>query len=70
LAVILDSKLNWKLHIDNRIQKASRVIGKNMGSETDGGVLDIHLGNKIDVDICRIGLGEENTYGHCILAWV
>jgi hypothetical protein len=36
-----------------------------MGSETDGGVLDIHLGNKIDVDICRIGLGEENTYGHC-----
>jgi hypothetical protein len=35
LGVILDSKLNWKFHIDNKIQKASipywlcrRAIGK------------------------------------------
>jgi hypothetical protein len=27
-----------------------------MGSETEGGVLDIHFGNKTDVHICRISL--------------
>jgi hypothetical protein len=33
-----------------------------MGSETEGGVLDIiHYGNKTDVDICRISLVEKNT---------
>jgi hypothetical protein len=38
LVVILDSKLNWKFHIDNRIRKASiaywkcrRAIGKTWG---------------------------------------
>jgi hypothetical protein len=32
-----------------------------MGSETEGGVLEIHFGNKTDVDICSIGLVENNT---------
>jgi hypothetical protein len=55
--VILDSKLNWKFHIDNRIRKASiampQGIRKNMRSETEGGVLDIHFRNKTDVNICQ-----------------
>jgi hypothetical protein len=34
---------------------------KNMGSEAEGGVLDIHFGNKTDVDICDISLVEKNT---------
>jgi hypothetical protein len=38
---------------------------KNMGSEIEGGVLDIHFGNKTDVDLCRISLVEKNTYDHC-----
>jgi hypothetical protein len=58
LGVILDSKLNWKFHVDYRIRKASiaywQCRRKNMGSEIEGGVLDIHFGNKTDVDICRI----------------
>jgi hypothetical protein len=52
-----------------------------MGSETEGGVVDIHFGNKTDVDICRISLVEKNTSDHCLkknslvissglLAWV
>jgi hypothetical protein len=36
-----------------------------MGSETEGGVLNIHFGNKTDVDICRISLVEKNTSDHC-----
>jgi hypothetical protein len=36
-----------------------------MGSETESGVLDIHFGNKADVDICRISLVEKNTSEHC-----
>jgi hypothetical protein len=36
-----------------------------MGSETEGGVLDIHFGNKTDVDLCRISLVEKNTSDHC-----
>jgi hypothetical protein len=35
-----------------------------MGSETEGGVLDMHFGNNTDVDICRISLVEKNTYDH------
>jgi hypothetical protein len=34
---------------------------KNMGSETEGGVLDIHFDYMTDVDICRISLVEKNT---------
>jgi hypothetical protein len=34
---------------------------KNMGSETEGGVLDIHFGNKTDDDLPRISLVEKNT---------
>jgi hypothetical protein len=36
-----------------------------MGTETEGGVLDIHFGNKTDVDLCRISLVEKNTSDHC-----
>jgi hypothetical protein len=36
-----------------------------MGSRTEGGVLDIHFGNKTDVDLCRISLVEKNTSDHC-----
>jgi hypothetical protein len=36
-----------------------------MGSETEGGVLDIHFGNKTDVDICHISFVEQNTSDHC-----
>jgi hypothetical protein len=36
--------------------------GKNMGSETKGGVLDINFGN---VDICLLNLVEKNTSDHC-----
>jgi hypothetical protein len=36
-----------------------------MGSETEGGVLDIHFGNKTDVDIWHISLVEKNTSDHC-----
>jgi hypothetical protein len=32
-----------------------------MRSETEGGYLDIHFGNKADVDICQISLVEETT---------
>jgi hypothetical protein len=32
-----------------------------MGSEIEGGILDIHFGNKTDVDLCRIILVEKNT---------
>jgi hypothetical protein len=51
-----------------------------MMGETEGGVLEIHYGNKIDVDICRFSLVEKNTSEHCnknslvissgLLAWV
>jgi hypothetical protein len=50
-----------------------------MGTETEGDVLDIHFGNKTDVDLCRIILVEKNTSDHCknslviscvIFAWV
>jgi hypothetical protein len=30
-----------------------------------GGVLDIHFGNKTNVDICRISLVEKNRSDHC-----
>jgi hypothetical protein len=43
LGVILDSKLNWKFHIDNRIRKAS--IAYWQCRRARGGVLDIHFGN-------------------------
>jgi hypothetical protein len=36
-----------------------------MGSETDGGVLDTHFGNKTDVNICCISLVEKKTSDHC-----
>jgi hypothetical protein len=36
-----------------------------MGIETEGGVLDIHLGNKTDDDLYRISLVEKNTSDHC-----
>jgi hypothetical protein len=36
-----------------------------MGSETEGGVLDIDFGYKTDVDLCRISLVEKNTSDHC-----
>jgi hypothetical protein len=36
-----------------------------MGSETEDGVLDILLGNKTDVDSCRISLVQKNTSDHC-----
>jgi hypothetical protein len=36
-----------------------------MGSQPEGGVLDIHFGNKTKVDICRISLLEKNTSDHC-----
>jgi hypothetical protein len=36
-----------------------------MGTETEGGVLDIHFGNKTDVDLCRISLVGKNTSDHC-----
>jgi hypothetical protein len=80
----LGGKLNWKFHIDNRIRRASVLTlmpygnRKIMGSETEGGVLDIHFGNKTDVDLCRISLVEKNTSDHCknslvissgLLAW-
>jgi hypothetical protein len=32
---------------------------KNMGSETEGGVLDIHFGNNTDDVICHIS-GKEH----------
>jgi hypothetical protein len=35
---------------------------KNMESKTEDGVL---VGNKSDVDICRISLEEKNTSDHC-----
>jgi hypothetical protein len=51
-----------------------------MRSETEGGVLDVHFGNKTDVDLCRISLVEKNTSDHYkknnlvissgLLAWV
>jgi hypothetical protein len=54
-----------------------------MGSETEGGVLDIHFGNTTDVDIIYcISLVKKNTSVHCkksvwsypasseLLAWV
>jgi hypothetical protein len=53
---------------------------KYMKFEFEGGVLDIHFGNKTDVHICRICLVEKNTSDHCkknssvissgLLAWV
>jgi hypothetical protein len=36
-----------------------------MGTETEGGVLDIHFDNKTDVDLYRISLVEVNTSDHC-----
>jgi hypothetical protein len=36
-----------------------------MGTETEGGVLDIHFGNKTDVDLCRISLVQKDTSDHC-----
>jgi hypothetical protein len=36
-----------------------------MDSETEGGVLDIHFGDKTDVDIRRMSLVEKNTSDHC-----
>jgi hypothetical protein len=36
-----------------------------MGSETEGGVLDINFSNKTDVEICRIRLVEKTTSDHC-----
>jgi hypothetical protein len=70
LGVILDSNLNWKFHIDNRIRKDSIANWQcsnrqNMTSETDGGVLAIHFGKKNDVGICRISLLEKNSSDHC-----
>jgi hypothetical protein len=59
----ISSKLNCKFHIDNRIPKAS-IVGV-MGSEAEGGVLDMHFGNKTDFDICRISLMENNASDHC-----
>jgi hypothetical protein len=36
-----------------------------MGTETEGGVLDIHFDNKTDVDLYPISLVEVNTSDHC-----
>jgi hypothetical protein len=36
-----------------------------MGSETVGDILDIHFGNKTDVDLYRISLLEKNSSDHC-----
>jgi hypothetical protein len=38
---------------------------KNMGAESEGGILDIHFGIKTDVDVYRISLVEKNTSDHC-----
>jgi hypothetical protein len=72
LGVILNSKLNWKFHIENRIRKASvaylqchREIGKTWSLKPKTSVLDIHFCNKTDVDICRISLVEKNTSDDC-----
>jgi hypothetical protein len=35
-----------------------------MGSKSEGGVMDIHHGNKTNVDLCRISLVEKNTSNH------
>jgi hypothetical protein len=36
-----------------------------MESKIEGSVLDIHFGNKTDVDICRTNLVEKNKSDHC-----
>jgi hypothetical protein len=42
-----------------------RGVRENMGSETEGGRLDIHFGSKTDVDICHYSLEKKNTSDHC-----
>jgi hypothetical protein len=63
VGVILESKLNWNIHIDNRIRKASkacwqcrRAIGKPWGLKPKVvyWICNIHFGNQSDVDLCRI----------------
>jgi hypothetical protein len=50
-----------------------KAIGKTWGLK--GGVLDIHFGNKTDVDKCRISLVENDTSDQCkktayALGWI
>jgi hypothetical protein len=62
LGVILDEKLNWNSHIDHRMSKSDR---ENVGTETKGCVLDIHLGGETHFDLRCLTVMEKSVTNKC-----
>jgi hypothetical protein len=69
LGVILDKKLDWKAHLENKIRKAciavSSCCGKDLRIITEGGGLAIHFRGKAHSFVCFAGLVEENGAEKC-----
>jgi hypothetical protein len=53
LGITLDMGLTWKKQLDKVINKASqRHIWENLGTETNGDILDMHCGSKTHSYLC------------------
>jgi hypothetical protein len=65
LGVILDNKLDWKAHLENRMRKACiaywqcrRTTGKTWGIITEAGRLTIHFRGVAHSVVCFAGMVE------------
>jgi hypothetical protein len=72
LGVILDEKLSWNSHDDHRMQKAnitfwqmSKGDRKNMETDTEGCVLDIHFGGETHFDLRCLTVVEKSVTNKC-----
>jgi hypothetical protein len=73
LGVILDKKLDWKAHLENRMRKAciaywqchSSCCGKNLGIITEGGCLAIHFRGEAHSFVCFAGMVDESGVKKC-----
>jgi hypothetical protein len=64
LRVILDKKLDWKAHLENRMRNSLH-IGENLGIIIKGGGLTIHFRDEAHSFVCFAGMVEESGAEKC-----
>jgi hypothetical protein len=65
LGVIMNKKLEWKTHLENRFCKACIAYWKDLGIITEGGGLAIHFRGDFRSFVCFAGMVEESGAKKC-----